>query len=66
VYQIYNYRLWERFLERKWEIEKGFSKSNEIKRLFHGTSAAEVISKNGFDKSRSSIKGMLGQGRLHL
>lgn len=66
MYKIYNYRLWERYCEREWEVKQDLGRNylhkHEYKRLFHGTSAAEAIAKSGFDISRSSPKGMLGQG----
>jgi len=66
VYKIFNYRLWERYCEREWEVKRdlgrNFLHKDEFKRLFHGTSAADAIARNGFDLSRSDPKGMLGQG----
>jgi hypothetical protein len=68
VYKIYNYRLWERYCEREREVNEDFERNslheqkNEYRRLFHGTTAADAIVRNGFDKSRSDSKGMLGKG----
>jgi hypothetical protein len=62
--------LWERYLERKWQIENDLKKFNkkseEFKRLFHGTTAAESIIRNGFDVSYSDLQGMLGKGSKTL
>jgi hypothetical protein len=66
VYKIFNYRLWERYCEREWEVKQDLGRdylhNHEFKRLFHGTAAADAIARNGFDINRSDPKGMLGQG----
>jgi hypothetical protein len=67
VYRIANYRLWERFLERKWEMEKDLNRTiklnRDCERMFHGTTQAEAITKTGFKVELCKLQGMMGQGK---
>jgi hypothetical protein len=64
VFSVNNSYLWNRYIAKRSNIAREMGEWVPEKRLFHGTTFADDIIRNGFDLRYANSESMFGKGKI--